>query len=37
VPLGDGHTGEVALAWGEVDVGPASARLGPDSVVVVTV
>ncbi|HEX6595437.1 MAG TPA: DUF3459 domain-containing protein, partial [Acidimicrobiales bacterium] len=36
VPLGDGHAGEVVLAWGEVDVAGGLARLGPDSVAVVT-
>ncbi|MFP5319429.1 MAG: malto-oligosyltrehalose trehalohydrolase [Acidimicrobiia bacterium] len=36
VPLGDGHAGDVVMAWGEVDVSGATARLGPDSVAVVT-
>jgi len=36
VPVGDGYAGDVALAWGEVDVTGPVARLGPDSVVIVT-
>ncbi|MDQ3980579.1 MAG: malto-oligosyltrehalose trehalohydrolase, partial [Actinomycetota bacterium] len=34
VPLGDGGPREVALSWGEIDVAATTARLGPDSVVV---
>ena len=34
VPLGDGGPRESVLSWGEVEVGTATARLGPDSVVV---
>ncbi|MGH9225300.1 MAG: malto-oligosyltrehalose trehalohydrolase [Acidimicrobiales bacterium] len=34
VPLGDSAPHRMALAWGEVEVGGASVRLGPDNVVV---
>jgi maltooligosyltrehalose trehalohydrolase len=34
IPLGDGHPPAVALRWGDVEVSGASARLSPDSVVV---
>ena len=37
VPLGDGGPRKTVLSWGEATVGPTTARLGPDSVVVLAV
>ena len=34
VPLGDGGPRQPVLSWGAVEMGPTTARLGPDSVVV---